>query len=305
MRILVIGAGAVGGYFGGRLAASGSDVTFAVRPATAAVLEREGLRLRSDRGNLHLPAPQLLSDGAGAPFDLVLLCTKLRALDAALETAARHLAPEGLVAGLQNGVEAEGRIAEVFGPERVLGAVAYIAAALERPGVVVHTGKMARLVLGLPEGRQHPLLDTFLKRCRAAGIAAEQAEDIEAAIWRKFVFLAPFAGLTAYRRSAIGPLREDPDSWQLYSDLVTEAVKVAQAHGVGLPDETIGEVLDFTRGLPPGMKASMLHDLEAGRPLELEWLTGAVARLGAEKGQATPASAAVSLALRPFSEGRQ
>src|SRR5690625_7985005 len=108
MRILVIGAGAVGGYFGGRLAASGSDVTFAVRPATAAVLEREGLRLRSELGDLHLPAPQLLSDGAGAPLDLVLLCTKLRALDAALGAAARHRPPAGSVAGLPHRAGAAG-----------------------------------------------------------------------------------------------------------------------------------------------------------------------------------------------------
>lgn len=304
MRILVIGAGAVGGYFGGRLAAAGADVTFAVRPATAAVLRQEGLSVHSALGDLHLPKPRLLSEEDSTPFDLVLICTKLKALDAALETAARYLAPDGLAAALQNGVEAEGRLAEALGQERVLGAVAYIAAALEQPGVVAHTGKMARLVLGLAGGRRHPHLETFLAACRDAGIAAEQAEDIEAAIWRKFVFLAPFAGLTASRRSAIGPLREDQEAWQLYSDLVAEAVAVARARKVRLPDGTAAEVLEFTRGLPEGMKASMLHDLEAGRPLELEWLTGAVARLGQESGVATPASTAVSGELQVFAEGR-
>ena len=304
MRILVIGAGAVGGYFGGRLAAAGAEVTFAVRPATADVLQREGLRVRSPLGDLHLPKPRLLSDGERGAFDLVLICTKLRGLDGALETASRHLAPDGLAAALQNGVEAEGCAAEVLGPERVLGAVAYIAAALERPGVVVHTGEMARLVLGLPQGQRHPHLETFLAACQAAGITAEQAEDIEAAIWRKFVFLAPFAGLTASRRSAIGPLREDPKAWRLYSELVAEAVAVARARAVRLPEDTVDDVLAFTRGLPAGMKASLLHDLEAGRPLELDWLTGAVVRLGRESGVATPASAAVTAELQPHAEGR-
>lgn len=304
MRILVIGAGAVGGYFGGRLAASGADVTFAVRPATAARLQQEGLRLRSELGDLHLPKPRLLSPGDAELFDLVLICTKLQALEGALETAAAHLAPGGLAAALQNGVEAEARLAERLGPERVLGAVAYIAAALERPGVVAHTGKMARLVMGLPNGRHHPLLERFLVLCSDAGIAVEQADDITGAIWRKFVFLAPFAGLTAARRNAIGPLRENAEAWQLFGHLVEEAVAVARAREVRLADDTVAEVLDFTRGLPEGMKASMLHDLEAGRPLELPWLTGAVVRLGAESGVPTPASAAVSRELEPFVEGQ-
>jgi len=304
MRILVIGAGAVGGYFGGRLAASGADVTFAVRPGTHAVLCRDGLRIESPLGDLHLPQLQLLSEGDEGVFDLALICTKLSGLDSALEAVKGHLAPGGLAAALQNGVEAEGKVAEVLGPERVLGAVAYIAAALERPGVVVHTGEMARLVLGLPEGRQHPHLDAFIDICRTAGVTAEVAEDIEAAIWRKFVFLAPFAGLTASRRDAIGALREDPEAWQLYCDLVREAVAVARARQIGLPEDTVSEVLAFTRGLPGGMKASMLHDLEAGRPLELNWLTGAVVRLGRERGIPTPASQTVAEQLQSFAGGR-
>jgi len=308
VRILVIGAGAVGGYFGGRLAAGGAEVTFALRPTTAAVLRRDGLRLLSPLGDLHLPAPRLLEPDSGERFDIVLVCTKLRDLDAGLAIAAAHLAEGGLAAAPQNGVEAETRLAERLGPERVLGAVAYIAAVLEAPGVVRHSGTMARLVLGLPGDRpgggDHPLLDALLAACAAAGLQAEKAEDIEAAIWRKFVFLAPFAGLTASRRSAIGPLREEPEAWALYTSLVEEAVAVALARGVALPPETVAEVLDFTRGLPAGMKASMLHDLEAGRPLELAWLTGAVARLGAEAGVATPASRAVAEALAPFAEGR-
>lgn len=304
MRILVIGAGAVGGYFGGRLAGGGAEVTFAVRPATAEVLQRDSLRLLSPLGDLHLPAPRLLAPGSTERFELVLICTKLRDLDAGLEIAAAHLAENGLAAAPQNGVEAETRLAARLGPERVLGAVAYIAAVLEVPGVVRHSGTMARLVLGLPGGRDHPLLEALLAACAAAGLQAEKAADIEAAIWRKFVFLAPFAGLTASRRSAIGPLREESEAWALYTSLVEEAVAVALARGVALPPETAAEVLDFTRGLPAGMKASMLHDLEAGRPLELAWLTGAVARLGAEAGVATPASRAVVEALAPFAEGR-
>lgn len=303
MRILVIGAGAVGGYFGGRLAAGGADVVFAVRPATEAVLRQEGLRILSPLGDLHLQ-PRLLDPQSDSRFDLVLICTKLRDLDAGLEVAAARLAPDGLAAAPQNGVEAEERLAQRLGAGRVLGSVAYIAAALEQPGVVRHTGAMARLVVGLPGGGEHPVLEDFLAACGAAGVQAEKAADIEAAIWRKFVFLAPFAGLTAARRSAIGPLRDDPEAWKLYGDMVAEAVAVARARGVALPDDTVAEVLEFTRGLPESMKASMLHDREAGRPLELNWLTGAVARLGREVGVPTPASVATTEALAPYAEGQ-
>ncbi|WP_366553527.1 ketopantoate reductase family protein [Aquibaculum sediminis] len=303
MRILVVGAGAVGGYFGARLVAGGADVTFAVRSGTEAVLRESGLRVHSPLGDLHLQEPRLLDRESDAPFDLVLICTKLRDLEGGIDIAEEHLASEGLVAAMQNGVESEDRLKNRLGAKRVLGAVAYIAAALERPGVVRHTGEMARLVVGLPGGGSHPVLDSLMAACRRAGIEAEVAADIEAAIWRKFVFLAPFAGLTASWRQAIGPLREKPNAWAFYGNLVREAVAVARARKVNLPEDAADQVLTFTRGLPDGMKASMLHDLEAGRPLELHWLTGAVARLGAELGVETPASSSVTAELQRYADG--
>lgn len=304
MKIAILGAGGVGGYFGARLAADGNDVTFIARGAHAEAMRRDGLTVLSPRGDIHLnPVTLHESPRTTGLVDLVLVAVKMYDLEAAAETIRPLLHVESAVVPLQNGVEAETILAGKLGRRPVCGGVTYIGAGIERPGVIRHTGTMARLLFGEPDGSKSWRLEALEAACRGAGIEAVLSPAIATEIWRKFVFLAPFAAITSLARSPIGPVRDDQDLWQRYAAMVAEAVAVAQARGVGLPADIVEDRLTLTRNLPPEMKSSMLQDLEAGRRLELDWLTGAVVRLGAAAGVPTPVSEEIYARLEPYRHG--
>ncbi|MGD9511211.1 MAG: 2-dehydropantoate 2-reductase [Geminicoccaceae bacterium] len=304
MRIAVLGAGGVGGYFGARLAASGNDVTFIARGAHAQAMREHGLQVLSPLGDLRLQPVKLHEDWRGTGLvDLVLVAVKMYDLEAAAAQLKPLLAADTAVVPFQNGVEAQAILERVLGKRYVCGGTAYIAAAIERPGVIRHTGKGARLVFGEPYPTQSWRLETLEAACRGAGIDCLLAPDIAVEVWRKFIFLAPFAGITCFARTSIGAVREDPALWGRFRSLVEEATAVARASGVALPEGEEEQRLELARKLPTEMRSSMLHDLEAGKRLELDWLTGAVVRLGAEHGVATPVSAEVYEALAPLRDG--
>ena len=304
MRYLIVGAGGIGGYFGARLAADGNDVTFQVRGRQAAAMAERGLTLLSPLGDVTIEKPQLLSalDFPGH-FDAVLLCTKLWDLEAAAETIKPLLAHDSFVATLQNGVEGEDIVAAVVGRRHVVGGVAEISAHIEEPGVIRHHGELARLAFGELDGTRSWRLEALEAALSAAGVNVRLSNDIAIAIWQKFVLLSSFAGVTAYRRQSVGEVFSDPVSKALYADLVREAEAVARAKGVALPADAAEKAIAVLDRFPPGVKSSMLVDLEQGNRLELPWLSGAVARLGAEFGVATPRHAEVTAALAPFVDG--
>lgn len=305
MRILIIGAGGVGGYFGGRLAADGNDVVFAARGAHAEALRRDGLRVLSPVGDLHLQPVQLHEDAKRTGLvDIVLVTVKMYDLEDTAELIRPVLHFDTAVIPFQNGVEAGDILKRKLGPRYVCGGVAYIGAGIEAPGVVRHTGTMARLLFGERDGSRSWRLETLLAACEGASIDATLSENIEGEIWRKFIFLAPFAGITCLARSPIGPIREQPEMWARFTAMVEEAAQVAAARGVQLPADIVAERLALVQGLPGQMKSSMLHDLEAGRRLELDWLTGAIVRLGAEAGVPTPASVGTVEAITSSVEAR-
>jgi 2-dehydropantoate 2-reductase len=153
------------------------------------------------------------------------------------------------------------------------------------------------------DGRASARLQAFLAACEAAGIEARLSDDIQRDIWEKFCFLAAFAGATARARAPIGAVRENATAWQEFTEMVREAAAVGRAMGVHLPKNLEARIVEFASGIAPAMKSSMLVDLENGRRLELDWLTGAVARLGPEHGVDTPVSSAVSEALAPYRNG--
>ncbi|MEK0083731.1 ketopantoate reductase family protein [Benzoatithermus flavus] len=305
MRILVLGTGGVGGYFGARLAADGNDVIFVARGAHAEAMRTQGLRVLSANGDLHLERVQLHEDRARTGLvDIVLVAVKMYDLEAAAETLRPLLQIDTAVVPLQNGVEAAAILERKLGRRYVCGGVAYIAAGIEAPGVIRHTGTMARLVFGERQKNESWRLETLEAACRGAGIDAVLTDAIEREVWKKFVFLAPFAAITCLGRTTIGAVREDPVLWPRFVAMVEEAVAVARARGIALPEDIVDERLQLARGLPTTMKSSMLLDLEAGRRLELDWLTGAVLRLGEEAGIATPASREAYEALAPWRAGR-
>ena len=305
VKLLVMGAGGVGGYYGARFAEAGHEVVFVARGAHLRAIAENGLTVLSERGDVTIPDARVTDDPATAGVcDGVLVCVKLRDLESAARAIRPAVGPTTWVTSLQNGVEKEPVLVEAVGREPVIGGTTQIAAVIAEPGVVRHNGRMADLIYGELDGARTERILAFDAAARAApGFDATLAADVGLEIWRKFSFLAPFAGITALHRSSIGPLRRDPQARREIEALVAEAVAVGRAEGIAFGPDREREVMAFVDGLPEGMKSSMLHDLDAGRPLELEWLTGAVCRLGDRHGIETPASDRVYAALAPVRDG--
>jgi 2-dehydropantoate 2-reductase len=304
MRIVVCGAGGVGGYFGARLAAGGNDVAFVARGRHLEAIRSGGLRVKSILGDIHLEKPQASDDPRTlGRADVVIFAVKLWDTETAA-TAARSLVEGGgVIIPFQNGVESIERIGNVAGAEHVVGGAAYIAATISAPGTILHTGTMARLRFGALLASQAERIKDFHSVCVAARIDAELVDDVRRIVWEKFVFLAAMSGLTSVTRCSIGPIRSDPDMRATLAAAIAENCALARACGVELSSDFATKQLAFADGLPAEMKSSMLHDLEAGRRLEAPWLSGAVARMSRERGLAAPVNATIYAALKPFSEG--
>ncbi|RMD62101.1 MAG: 2-dehydropantoate 2-reductase [Alphaproteobacteria bacterium] len=305
MKFAVVGVGGVGGYFGARLAADGNDVAFIARGAHRDALRRDGLRVLSAGGDLHIADPFVPDDaGAAGLCDFVLLCVKLWDVAAAIEQIRPLIAHDTAVVPFQNGVVVTDTLSAALGPRHVMGGVAQISAVIERPGVIRHTGTMARLVFGERDGAQTWRQECLLSACIGAGIDAAVSPHIDVDIWEKFVFLAPLAGATAYYRAPVGAILADPERRARLEAMVHETAAVGRAKGIALSADVEARTMAFIAGLPADMKSSMLNDLEGGRRLELQWLNGEVVRLGRDLGVATPENAAVTVALRPYAAGR-
>lgn len=306
MKIAVMGSGGVGGYFGGRLALSGCDVSFIARGAHLAAMREHGLKIESQSGDIHVSRVRASDDPAAiGPVDLVMFCVKL----ADTESAARAIKPlfgtDTAIVSFQNGVQKDEILRREFGDKAVIGGVGYIATAIARPGVIKHTGTMQRLLFGEYDGTRSARVQALYDACRRAGINAEVPDDIRRAIWEKFVFLVGLSGTTTAVRLPIGPIRENPHSRAFLLDIIAEAVAVGRAQGVALPEDYAQQRLAFCDGLPAEMTSSMHHDLDRGNPLEVAWLSGSVADMGAKLGVPTPANRAVRAILAPHERGRR
>ncbi len=305
MKIAVVGAGGVGGYFGARLAAAGSDVALVARGAHLAAMQERGLAVLSPLGDVYLEKVNATDDPARVgPVDVVLFAVKLYDTESAGARLQPLLGPGTVVVSLQNGIDSEDRLAAVIGAERVAGGIAYISATIDAPGVIRHLNRQAKLAFGELGGRVSPRLEPLLAACRRAGFDAELSPAIETAIWEKFVFLAALAAATGAARLPIGPLLADADARALIADAMREVVAVGQAKGLALDAAIVDRALAFMRTLPPDMKASLAHDLDKGNRLEVEGLSGAVTRLGASLGVATPVHRTIYALLKLHGGGR-
>lgn len=305
MRIAIMGAGGVGGYFGARLALSGSDVTFIARGRHLAAMREHGLRIESELGDMHVKDVKATDDPATiSEADLVIIGVKLWDT----EQAARQIMPlaerGAAVVSFQNGVQKDEILRSLLGERPLMGGVSYIAAAIKEPGVISHTGKMQRLIFGEFDGSRSPRAETFLKACEKAGINVELSTDIRRAIWEKFVFLVALSGATSTIRLPIGPIRENPQSRSFFFDLMREVEAVGRAHGVNLPENFAEDRLAFGDTLPAEMTSSMHGDLQRGNPLEVPWLSGSVVELGKQAGIPTPCNRAVADILAPHAGGK-
>jgi 2-dehydropantoate 2-reductase len=300
MRIAAMAAGAVGGYFGARMADAGHDVFFIARGAHLAAIEKNGLKIESVHGDLHLPKPNVTDDPAKVgPVDIVLFAVKLWDTEQAAEAARPLLGPDSRLITFQNGVDSLDRVSAVLGADRTVGGATYIATTIAAPGVVKHSSQFARMVVGRPDKKPDAKLQAFVDAAKAAKLDISLSSDIERELWQKFIFLTAMAGSTASLRSAIGPIRADAELRAFFRALMEEAFAVGKAKGVALDHAYIDERMAFVMDkVEPGMKASMAHDLERGNRLELDWLAGKVRALGRQYGIATPASDAVYTVLK-------
>jgi 2-dehydropantoate 2-reductase len=289
LRILIMGSGGVGGVFGARLAKAGADVTFVARGAHLDAMRKNGLRIEGGADPIALPKVNATDDPAEAGrVDMILFAVKLWDT----ESAARSLLPcigadTGLIS-FQNGVQKDDMLRPIVGDHALVGGTSYVSAAITAPGVITQTGSMQGLAFGEFDGRQSKRVEDFHQACLAGGIQAEISADINLVIWRKFVFLASVAGATTSMRAPIGAIRDNPLTRQFLLDLMKEIVAVGRARGVALAENFADRQIAFADTLPAGMIASMYHDLQSGKPLELPWLSGGVVDLGAEVNVPTP-----------------
>jgi len=306
MKIVILGSGGVGGYFGGRLAAAGSDVTFVARGAHLAALRRNGLKITSPRGDLHIPQIKTAETiGEIETADLVVVGVKLWDTES-VAASLKPIAERGAaIISLQNGVQKDDILRKYVPADSVMGGVCYIAAVISEPGVIEHAGTMQRLVFGEYGGPKSSRAEAFLAACQAASIDAELSDAIERLIWEKFVFLVGLSGMTSKFRTPIGPIRENAQKRAMLFETMREVVAVGRAKGVSLRPDFAEDRLAFCDTIPATMTSSMQVDLERGNRLELPWLSGAVVDLGAELGVPTPANKVIVDALTPYVQGRK
>ena len=305
LRIAVMAAGALGGYFGARMAAAGHDVFFIARGSNLEAIQKDGLKVESVHGDLHLPKPNVTDDpGKIGPVDIVLFAVKLWDVEKAAAQALPLIGPQTRLIPLQNGVDSTERIAPILGADNVVSGSAYIATVLSAPGVVTHTSQFARMVCGRIDGKSDERLKSFADAARAAGIDITVSEAIERERWQKFVFLVGLSGATATTRQPLGPILADPDTRTFFYSLMREVVAVGRARGVPIPEDFADDRMKFAQASPPTFKASMLHDLERGNRLELDWLAGKIVELGRTLGVPTPANDAVYAMLKLHRMGK-
>jgi 2-dehydropantoate 2-reductase len=306
MRIAIMGAGGVGGYFGGRLALAGNDVTFIARGAHGEAIRRNGLRAAGTLGGFHLQPAKCVASAAeiAGPVDVILFTVKLSDIEAAAEQLRPIVGPQTTVYTVQNGVEAAENVGNILGREKVVPGVAYISATIAEPGLIRSGAPFAGLAFGETDRRESARTKAFYDACKAAKFDVTLAPDITRTLWSKFAMLAPMAATTTLMRCSMGAIRANPRSRALLQALVEEIVAVGKAAGVDMQDGDVAAAMKVFDGLPPTVRASMAHDLDIGKPLELPWLSGAVVRLGEKHGVPTPTHRFITQALAPYEKGR-
>lgn len=300
MKIAAMAAGAVGGYFGARMAAAGHDVFFIARGAQREAIKKNGLRIESVHGDLHLPKPNVTDDpGQAGPVDIVLFAVKLWDTEKAAEQARPLVGPNTRLITFQNGVDSVERIAPIIGKTQTVCGVAAIASVIASPGVIKHTSQFASIRFGHADKHADPMLQAFADAGKAAKLDIGLSADIEVERWQKFIFLTAMSGATSALRSPIGPIVADPELRAFFRQLMEEALVVGRAKGVPLDPAVIDSRMDFViNKVERGMKASMAHDLDRGNRIELDWLSGKVREFGRELGIPTPASDTVYTVLK-------
>jgi 2-dehydropantoate 2-reductase len=304
MRIVVMGSGGTGGFFGAKLARAGEDVTFVARGAHLEAIRTRGLRVKSaPEGEWVVKAPAVDRLDGLPSADLVLFCVKSFDTESAGRAIAPVLGPDTGVLSIQNGVDNEEKLERIVGKGRVLGGIAQVFSTIESPGVIQHT-LLGRIQFGEMEGRESPRARAFLEACRRAQIPCEFSPDVRRTLWGKYVYLVAHAGMTALTRCPAGVIRALPETRRLYRLLLEEMAALARASRADLGPGIVDTCMGYLDALGANGYSSLHHDLTHGKRLEIDALHGHAVRLGERYGIPTPMLFAVYAALRPYLDGQ-
>jgi 2-dehydropantoate 2-reductase len=301
MRIAVFGAGGVGGYFGGRLAQAGESVVFIARGEQLKAIRAEGLRVESLAGDFLVRPAEATDDcGSVGRVDVVLVCVKAWQVPDAARAMLPMLGPRAAVVPLGNGVEAADQLGAVVGEERVLGGLCRLVSYLVAPGRIRHAGADPRIEFGERDRRGSERVAALRAAFeKAVGVSVHVPDDINVAVWEKFLFIAPFGGLGAVTRMPAGVTRKVPETRELLAAAMQEVSDLARARGITLGDDAVARTMRFVDGLPQDATASMQRDIVEGRPSELDYQSGTVVRLGREAGVPVPVNEFIYRCLLP------
>jgi 2-dehydropantoate 2-reductase len=302
MRIAVFGTGGVGGYFGGRLAQAGMDVTFIARGRHLQTIAEQGLRIDSIKGDFIIHQaiatdnPTMVGE-----VDAVLCCVKSWQIKEAALAMRPMIGPNTMVVPIQNGVEAPAILSDVIGSDKVLGGLCRIISMAQGPGHIRHVGAEPYITFGELNNQQTERTKRLYRAfSKATGLTVEIATDIGAALWKKFILIAPWSGVGAITRAPVGVFRRLPETRQLLLQSMEEVFNIAIAHEINLSKEVVIETMEFIDALPEEGTASMQRDIIEGRPSELNEQNGAVVRLSKHVGIQTPVNEFIYFSLLPL-----
>lgn len=307
MKIAILGSGAVGGYFGARLARNGQDVTFIARGAHLEAIRARGLEIRSARlGDFTVRAPAESDPARVGPVDLVIYAVKTYHNDGAVPLLAPLVGPDTAVLTLQNGVDSAETLAAAVGESHVLGGTTYVATALESPGVIVQTGVHRSIIFGEVFGdrsRVSSRVQAIADIMAPADIEVTPVPDGRVPIWDKFVYLAPFSGFTGAARLPIGPLWALPAMRERFYAAAREVAALAAVEGVQISANRFETLEEYMNNIPPTTRSSLLIDLEMGKPIEVEALQGAAVRRASRLDVPMPILSTLYAVLQPWANG--
>ncbi len=306
MKVAVMGAGSIGGYFGGMLARDGHDVTLIARGDHLDAIRSDGLRMQTEAGDFVVSCSATDDPAGVGPVELALLTTKTYHNADAVPSMAPMVGPDTAVLCLQNGIDSYQPLLDAFPDATVLPGAAYIEASRTGPGAVRQSGHVVRIVTGPVRGADPSHGQRAAEICaafQAAGVPAEASDDIAVTLWTKFLFIATMAGTTSLAREYINDLLPRPEWRKIILGCMEEIERAGRASGVELAPDIVADTINYIEAGGAAMRSSMHADLTAGRPMELETLNGAVVRAGVSAGVPTPINDVIYAALKPYAAG--
>lgn len=306
MRIATMATGGIGGYLAVKLTQAGHQVATIARGAHLDAIRQSGLTLDGPAGRVTV-TPWMATDTPAevGPVDAVIFGVKGDALPQAARACLPMLGPQTIVVPFLNGVEAAGRLLESLPEGNVANGMAQVSTTISAPGVIRQTGTFANFTFAERDSRPSPRIDALRAALTEAGVDAPVPQDIDRAVWTKFVLFSAMSGVTAAGRCTIGDILAHPPLGALFRQVLAETAAIGRALGVALPPDVEDKAWQIAQGLPPAMRASTAIDVEHGRPLEIEWVSGAAVRLAERAGVPAPANRALYALLLPHRDGRR